>query len=229
MQNLVYLIGDEKTRECIVVDACWDIDGILRYAKSVDLNIVGAIYTHYHIDHAGGIPPPPYDQYYIRVDGIAKLSKKLPDIPIFLHENDFEGLQHQNPEFLKSRLTFIQDNQTITLPIQTRSPKPHVSFRFLHTPGHTLGSICILVNEMRLLSGDTLFNGICGRCDFPDSSKKGMFKSLQRLAQLDKDIVVLPGHNYNGEWTTIEEQKYYGPLSEDNYESWAKNYTGSVE
>lgn len=229
MQNLMYIIGDEKTRECILVDACWDIDGILRFAKNVNLDVVGAIYTHYHIDHAGGIPPAPYDQYYVRIDGLAKLAKKLPDISIFIHENDFDGLLEANPELQKSRLTFINDNQMLSLPLQKKSNSENVKFQIIHTPGHTLGSICILVNSVRLLSGDTLFNGICGRCDFPDSDKKKMYQSLQqKLQKLNEKIVILPGHNYNGEWTTIAEQKNHGPLEAKDYESWAKKYTGSI-
>jgi len=229
MQNLLYIIADTKTKDCVLVDACWDIDGIVQYAKNANLNIAGAYYTHYHIDHAGGIPPAPYDKYYIRVDGILKLSKKFPDIPIYLHENDFEGLQAANPEIQKDRLTFVQDGQVLEIPGSDSKNSNNVKFKIYHTPGHTQGSICILVNDKRLLTGDTLFNGIFGRCDFPDSDKRKMFESLNKLKLLDENILVLPGHNYNGEWTTIKEQKNHGPLYERDYNTWAMKYTGSIE
>jgi len=228
MQNLIYIVGDAKTRNCVLVDACWDVDGIIQYAKNVNLNIVGAYYTHYHIDHAGGIPPAPYDKYYIRVDGLLKLSRKFPDIPIYIHEDDFEGLKAANPEIEKSRLTFVKDGQVLEIP-KSEGKESNVKIKIYHTPGHSLGSMCMLINDKRLLTGDTLFNGVFGRCDFPDSDKKKMFESLNRLAQLDENILVLPGHNYNGEWTTIKEQKNHGPLYERDYATWAMRYTGSLE
>jgi glyoxylase-like metal-dependent hydrolase (beta-lactamase superfamily II) len=229
MQNLLYIIGDAKTRDCVLVDACWDIDGILEYSKKVNLNVVGAYYTHYHIDHVGGIPPAPYDKYYVRVDGLVKLSKKLPDIPIYIHEEDFDGLFNANPEIEKSRLTLVKDGEVFDMPSNEGKDTTNVKFKIIHTPGHSPGSMCILVNDKRLFTGDTLFNGIFGRCDFPDSDKRKMFESLNKLKNLDENILILPGHNYSGEWTTIKEQKNNGPLYEYDYETWAMKYTGSIE
>jgi len=105
----------------------------------------------------------------------------------------------------------------------------NVKFKIIHTPGHSPGSMCILVNDKRLFTGDTLFNGIFGRCDFPDSDKRKMFESLNKLKNLDENILILPGHNYSGEWTTIKEQKNNGPLYEYDYETWAMKYTGYIE
>jgi len=229
MQNLLYIVGDAKTRDCVLIDPCWDIDGILQYAKSLNLNVAGAYFTHYHIDHAGGIPPAPYDKYYIRVDGILKLSKKLPDIPLYIHEDDFDGLLASNPEIEKERLTLVKDGQVFNMPSTEGKNSSKIKFKIYHTPGHTPGSMCILVNKKRLFTGDTLFNGIFGRCDFPDSSKRKMFESLNRLKCLDENILVLPGHNYYGEWTTIKEQKNHGPLYERSFEAWALKYTGTIE
>jgi len=228
MQNLLYIIADTKTKDCVLVDACWDIDGILQYAKNVNLNVVGAYYTHYHIDHAGGIPPAPYDKYYVRIDGLLKLSKKLPNIPIYLHEDDFDGLQAANPELQKSRLTLLKDGQALEMPDSDNKPSNNIKFKIIHTPGHTPGSMCILINDKRLITGDTLFNGVFGRVDFPDSDKRKMYDSLNRIKQLDENIVILPGHNYNGEWSTIKEQKNFGPLYNRSYEDWAIKYTGSI-
>lgn len=68
--------------------------------------------------------------------------------------------------------------------------------RFIHTPGHTPGSICILVDEDYLITGDTLFIGDCGRCDLPGGSLEEMYGSLQRLKGMDDGLIVLPGHDY---------------------------------
>src|SRR5262249_53283910 len=74
---------------------------------------------------------------------------------------------------------------------------------FIHTPGHTPGSQCFLVDG-RLVSGDTLFIRSCGRTDLPGSDPKQMYYSLtQRLGALPDDTVVFPGHNYGGTATTI--------------------------
>ena len=73
-----------------------------------------------------------------------------------------------------------------------------VRLEFILTPGHTLGSMCMLVDGMALLTGDTLFMGDCGRTDLPDGSNTQMFASLQRLKTLPDDVIVYPGHDYGG-------------------------------
>ena len=86
-------------------------------------------------------------------------------------------------------------------------PVGRLTIRFLHTPGHTPGSQCFLVDD-RLISGDTLFIGSCGRIDLPGSDPSEMYYSLtQRLAALPDDTVLLPGHNYGGEASTIGREK----------------------
>ena len=82
-----------------------------------------------------------------------------------------------------------------------------MTFEVLHTPGHTPGSVCLRFGQ-HLFSGETLFAGSCGRTDFPGSSPAAMGRSLARLAQLEDEISVYPGH---GESTTIGEEKRYNP------------------
>jgi glyoxylase-like metal-dependent hydrolase (beta-lactamase superfamily II) len=83
---------------------------------------------------------------------------------------------------------------------------------FLHTPGHTPGSQCFLVDG-RLVSGDTLFIRSCGRTDLPGSDPEEMYDSLtRRLGALPDDTVVFPGHNYGGISTTIGEEKRHNPM-----------------
>ncbi|KAJ3207007.1 hypothetical protein HDU67_007815 [Dinochytrium kinnereticum] len=111
MRNFIYLIGSETDRTAFVVDACWDIDGILRTAKESNIQIVGAIITHHHIDHVGGIPPPPFDKWGVRVDGLAKLLKKLPDIKAYIHPNDIEEVVKANPEIDRDRFYPTKDGE----------------------------------------------------------------------------------------------------------------------
>ncbi|KAJ3172741.1 hypothetical protein HK101_011139 [Irineochytrium annulatum] len=266
MRNFIYFVGNAKSKEVLVVDACWDIDGLLNYAKSEGLQIVGCIVTHHHIDHVGGIPPPPYDRWGVRVDGLAKLLKKLPNIKAFTNPNDVDEIIKANPEMSRDRFYETRDGEVISLPfvgdgwmmgaastssssvaslgrrksVISKAPGPismdgaaggangdpsldHLAraerkstettkFQFIHTPGHTAGSQCILVNSTRLLTGDTLFIGSCGRCDFPDSSPEQLKQSLEKLSNLPPTVYVFPGHAYGGEWTTIGNEKAMGLL-----------------
>ncbi len=87
-----------------------------------------------------------------------------------------------------------------------------LALTFLHTPGHTPGSQCFLVDG-RLVSGDTLFIGSCGRTDLPGSDPKEMYYSLtQRLAALPDDTLLFPGHNYGGPSSTIGDEKRQNPF-----------------
>ncbi|KAJ3063523.1 hypothetical protein HDU99_004800, partial [Rhizoclosmatium hyalinum] len=109
MRNFIYFVGDIESRQVIIVDACWDIDGLLVLAQSQNLQIVACAITHYHVDHCGGIPPPPYDKYGVRVDGLVKLLKKLPSIKAYVHGDDVPGLVAANPEVPVDRIIRTQD------------------------------------------------------------------------------------------------------------------------
>ncbi|ORX47586.1 hypothetical protein BCR36DRAFT_584681 [Piromyces finnis] len=479
MQNYIYILADTKTKQCILIDACWDIDGILDYVNKEKLKVIGAIYTHFHIDHTGGIPPPPYNKYMVKVEGMVKLSKIFPNIPFFIGPRDIDFVLKQNPDFNKNRFVPIEDKQVLTLDdiIQLNKSKvkrrshvnekirntsheklspskqsvfnvddeakevdeiipikneiasdydaiiekeenfntqmldknsnieshykfnnkiyrpvrshlisdykiKHISninedplaitedtnteiysnfnlnddlenefnnvaseasaiensnignisnicydgenslkfysnlsehdgnknmdnkvkipqpgnqdapitstldrpkkksiednksnpysdsnrygkindtistisminidkkdyssnllvkssqkiddfrIQFIFTPGHTLGSMCILVNDERLFSGDTLLIGTCGRIDLPESSPEEMYDSLMNvLSRLDDDIVVYPGHSYGGdEWTTIAQEKLFGSMyNYGSYDLWHYELTG---
>ncbi|CAG8810292.1 20248_t:CDS:2 [Cetraspora pellucida] len=247
MKNLIYVIVDNSTKECIVVDACWDVDGIIKFIKNKRLKLVGAIVTHHHFDHVGGKPPSPFNQLPIKVSGLCDLLKRFPKLKAYIHPLDIPHVLKTNPELsdlftsiplsnlpFKNRQSHLCNTNIISFIINSTLnssalsnsnasriiPTPHnfilslgnfTLLRFLHTPGHTEGSQSILVNETRLFTGDTLMCGCTGRLDLPGGNLKQMKKTLRkRLGSLDDKIVVFPGHDYGGDWTTIGIEKRKG-------------------
>lgn len=192
MANFVYLVGDDEQRTCMVVDPAWDIPAIVDFIDREEMRLAGALVTHYHPDHVGG---------EIFGHNISGLEELLSIRPVVVHVNEIEceGVKHvtglSDSDFQKHRggdIVAIGD----------------VSVRLLHTPGHTPGSQCFLVDSV-LVSGDTLFIGGCGRVDLPGGNPTQMYYSLtQILGKLPDDTVLFPGHDYAHKPTsTIGEEK----------------------
>jgi glyoxylase-like metal-dependent hydrolase (beta-lactamase superfamily II) len=196
MQNFVYLIGDPAARECVVVDPAWEIDEIVRTAEAGDMRIVGALVTHTHQDHVGGS----LESWGMpgRIPGVEELLTRVP-AKVYVHKNEREFLKGFGSDLVK-----VDNHDTLAV--------GRLTITFLHTPGHTTGSQCFLVDG-RLISGDTLFINSCGRTDLPGSDPSEMYYSLtQRLGALPDDTVLYPGHNYGGASSTIGEQKRGNPF-----------------
>jgi glyoxylase-like metal-dependent hydrolase (beta-lactamase superfamily II) len=192
MQNFVYLIGDPVARECVVIDPAWDIDEIVRTAEGVDLRITGALVTHTHQDHVGGS----LESWGMpgRIPGVEELLGRVP-AKVYVHKNEREFLPGFGSDLVK-----VDNYDTLAV--------GRLTITFLHTPGHTPGSQCFLVDG-RLISGDTLFIGSCGRVDLPGSDPKQLYDSLvNKLRALPDDTVLYPGHNYAERPTsTIADEK----------------------
>ncbi|KXS20392.1 Metallo-hydrolase/oxidoreductase [Gonapodya prolifera JEL478] len=225
MQNCAYLVADLASRECLVVDPCWDAEGIAKSAEAAGWKVVGVVVTHAHFDHVGGTPPPPFDRYRVQVSGLHALLRKYPHIKFHMHPADIPLLLQSNSDIPLPRHCATQDGSVLTLPIPTESPRVapsprNVEVRFIHTPGHTAGSQCVAVRSLtrpslppRLLTGDTLFIGTCGRTDTPEGDVRAMHESLtKKLAALGDECFVFPGHSYGGEWTTIGKERREGVL-----------------
>lgn len=193
MQNYVYLIGSLETRKVAVVDAAWEIDTILKIAAEDDIEITHAFVTHTHPDHIGG--------RFANVDipGVSELLSKC-KAKVVVHKAEADGLKGLAP----SDLMKTDSGDKIDV--------GGVEIQLLHTPGHTPGSQCFLVDG-RIVSGDTLFIDACGRVDFPGGNAEQMYYSLtQKLAALPDDTILFPGHNYARlPHATIGEQKKSNP------------------
>jgi hydroxyacylglutathione hydrolase len=196
MQNFVYLIGDPATRDCIVVDPAWEIDTIVDTAAADGFTIRGALITHTHQDHVGGS----LESWGMpgRIPGAEELLARVP-AKVYVHKAEREFLPG-----LGSELQPVDNHDTLQV--------GRLAVTFLHTPGHTPGSQCFLVDG-RLISGDTLFIGSCGRTDVPGSDPREMYYSLtQRLSALPDDTVLFPGHNYGGASSSIGREKRQNPF-----------------
>jgi glyoxylase-like metal-dependent hydrolase (beta-lactamase superfamily II) len=144
------------------------------------MRIVGALATHYHADHVGG------SMMGYPIEGLAAL---LATHPVPVHANDHEvDLIRHGTGISASDLIGHASGDVVAVGA--------VEVQLLHTPGHTPGSQCFLVDRL-LVSGDTLFLEGCGRTDLPGSDVDAMYESLQHLASLPDDTAVYPGHRYS--------------------------------
>ena len=206
MANYVYLVEHVSApKEALLVDAAWDVEGIYSYAESHGLQIVGAIYTHYHFDHVGGpLPKSMTRGKDVSLEGIATVLEH--ETPIYAGANDQQAMTRKNS------LTVAGLGHEQTIPVG----EGHV--KVLWTPGHTPGSICVACvgsdgNVEAIVSGDTLFVGSVGRTDLPDSDVRQMLSSLLQLAKLPADTIVFPGHNYaEPPYSTIGQEAQSNPF-----------------
>jgi len=201
MANFAYLIGSKETRECLLVDPAWSVDALLDQAEADGMRVRGALVTHYHQDHVGG------SIFGMEIEGLARLMARAP-VPVHVHAHEAEGVQ---------KVTGLSASDLVRHAGGDALALGGLRVRLLHTPGHTPGSQCFLVEEAgapgRLVSGDTLFLGSCGRVDLPGGDPEALYDSLKnQLGRLPDDTLLFPGHFYAAEpSSTIGEQKRTNP------------------
>ncbi len=190
------VIGDENTREGMVIDPGDDIDDVLALIRKHNLTIKQIVITHAHIDHVGG----------------AMKLRAATGAPILLNQNDYTLLK-----MLDVQATWIGmpspgkvDIDQSIANADTVKAGPLVA-TVLHTPGHTEGSVCLYFPaENKLIAGDTLFAGSIGRTDLPGGSFDKIISSLhEKLLSLPDETIVVPGH---GPLTTIGEERESNPF-----------------
>jgi glyoxylase-like metal-dependent hydrolase (beta-lactamase superfamily II) len=181
MVNFVYLVGDRRTGDAVVVDPAYAVDEILGVVEADGMRLVGALATHYHPDHVGG------DMMGWGIEGITRLLELAP-VPIHVQADEAPWV---------SRSTGVGPGDLVTHGGGDVVEVGSVPITLVHTPGHTPGSQCFLVDG-RLIAGDTLFLDGCGRTDLPGGDPEEMFESLTtRLAQVPDETVLYPGHLYS--------------------------------
>ncbi|ASR39382.1 MBL fold metallo-hydrolase [Prauserella marina] len=182
MRNFAYLLGDRDTGEAIVVDPAYAVDDLLDILAADDMRLTGVLVTHHHPDHVGG------EMMGFSLTGLAELLARA-SVPVHVNRAEAEWVR---------RTTGVSETDLVAHEHDDLLDVGAVGVRLLHTPGHTPGSQCFLVDG-RLVAGDTLFLEGCGRTDFPGGDADAMYTSLQALAGLSGDPVVYPGHLYSAE------------------------------
>ena len=208
MVNFVYLIGDTQTRECIIVDPAYAVHEIAEIVEADDMKLVGALGTHYHPDHVGG------KMMGWNIEGISSLLERN-EVPIHIQKSEMEWVT-KTTGVSSTHLTAHEGGDVVQV--------GEIAITLLHTPGHTPGSQCFLVDG-KLVSGDTLFLEGCGRTDLPGSNPEDMYDSLNMLAALPNDTIVYPGHRYSDPaflaMGQVRETNYvFKPTSKEGWLQW---------
>jgi glyoxylase-like metal-dependent hydrolase (beta-lactamase superfamily II) len=180
--NYVYLIGDRRSGQAVAVDLAHGIGDVLEILEADGMRLEAVLVTHHHADHVGG----PMGRW--QIEGLAELFERRP-VPVHT-QRDEVGAVGQATGLSAGDIVAHDSGDTVMV--------GDVPITLVHTPGHTPGSQCLLVDR-RLVSGDTLFLAGCGRTDLPDSDPQAMYRSLRRLAVLPDDTIVCPGHRYSAD------------------------------
>lgn len=190
------VIGEEATREAMVIDPGDDIAHVEEILRRHRLTVKQIVVTHGHIDHIGG----------------AMKLKKITGAPLLLNEHDFGLLK-----ILALQAAWVgmasPGNVTVDQKISDGDllRAGSLGATVMHTPGHTQGSVCLYFDaDKKLIAGDTLFAGSIGRTDLPGGDFEKIMRSLhQRVLALSDDVIVVPGH---GPLTTIGEERRVNPF-----------------
>lgn len=185
MVNFAYLIGDRETGDAVIVDPAYGVADLVEAVAGEGLRVTGVLATHWHPDHLGG------DLMGYTIQGVRELVA-LEGVEARVH------VQRDEAEWVK-RWTGLSDSDLALHDSGDTVMVGDIPVVLLHTPGHTPGSQCFLLDG-KLVAGDTLFLDGCGRTDLPGGDPEAMYESLtQRLARIPDDTVLYPGHLYSPE------------------------------
>ena len=200
VQTNVYFIINDVTKECVIADPADSPEVIIRLIKENGLIPAAIILTHGHYDHIAGIA------------GLLEGLRDEAKLPVYAAETEKRLLKDVDLNHsLMSYGRGITVDADVFLKDGEEFEAAGIRFRCIHTPGHTEGSCCYIIEDMKaLISGDTLFEGSIGRTDLPTGSMSVMRQTLRdKIMPLADDITVYPGH---GGITKIGDEKRWNPF-----------------
>ncbi len=185
MGNFAYIFGCEKSKEAALVDPGFEVQAVLEQVQGDGYRLTHLFTTHGHYDHIGG------HKEVVAATGVRVVAHRL-EVPTL----QVQGIAVH---------IAVEDGEILSVGT--------VSVQIIHTPGHTPGAVCLLVDGRKLITGDTLFVGDCGRVDLPGGSLKDLFDSIQnKLKTLPDNVLVYPGHDYGDRpFSTIRDEKKRNP------------------
>ena len=200
METNSYIIRDIDTSAMAIVDPGEYSQDAVDYINKNGGNLELILLTHGHFDH---------------ITGVSIYKKKFSNAKVYIGEKDFPSLENDDlnlsnkmasRKFTHFSADTLKDEDTLTL--------GNTKIKYMETPGHTRGSGCFIFDD-NIMSGDTLFCESCGRTDFADSSSASMIKSLLKIASIEGEFNIFPGHM---ESTTLSHEKKYNPFMNSSYE-----------
>lgn len=204
IQANCYIVSSDS-KNAFIIDPGGDAKQLLNNLKQHDLTLKMILLTHGHHDH---------------IAAVWDILEECP-VPVYVHSGDKEMLEDIQISLCSMVPVYFHYKTGVeyqTVKDGDKLEMDDLKIEVLHTPGHTKGSCCFVVNQQVMFTGDTLFQGDIGRCDLYGGDYTVMKQSLARLAVLETDYRVYPGH---GPATTLLNQKatnpYLGQVSYDDY------------
>ena len=191
-----YIFWDEETGKCAVVDPGDEGERVADVIRAQKLEPVAILLTHSHFDHILGIPG---------------LRKAWPSLPVYCHPADVDETQKTVSMFGSTFPAISAFGNILPYGNGDKVEIGGITVEVISTPGHTPGGVTLKAEDI-LFTGDTLFRSSIGRTDLPGGNFGTLMASLKKLAKLDGDYRVCPGHE--GLSTLEDERKYNGYLAQ---------------